>query len=124
MICRSNAVGTGKSRPITGARSSDKVAILAVTRRRRSTFDALMRRLRSRLLLLLDGSETKGGASGISVELEHVLGPSDATGTSTCGCGGGGPSASYPPVLFPTHFVQPRSDVAVFLLRSNGARSE
>jgi predicted nicotinamide N-methyase len=113
-----------------------KVAILAVRRRRQSTFDALMRTLRSRLLLLDNSdsdsdSATKGdGDSGrvmmsVSVELEQVLGPRGAGSKLWSGSPLPAPPPPPPPprVLFPTHFVQPRSDVAVFLLRGRGARS-
>jgi predicted nicotinamide N-methyase len=101
---------------ISSNNNTEKVAILAVTRRRKSTFDALMRHLRHRLLV-----DARAGMM-MAVELEHVLGPSDDDGnhTSRCGC----PARPPPPVLFPTHFVQPRSDVAVFLLRSNSDRGK
>jgi predicted nicotinamide N-methyase len=95
--------------------NEDKVAILAVTRRRQSTFDALMRRLRNRLL------EDACAGMMVAVELEQVLGPSDDDGNHARARSCPAPS---PPVLFPTHFVQPRSDVAVFLLRGNSDRSK
>jgi predicted nicotinamide N-methyase len=113
-VNRSSSIGA-----VTGTNTTsfnrDKVAILAVTRRRQSTFDALMRRLRNRLL------EDASAGMMMAVELEQVLGPNDDDGnhTSRCGC-----PAPSPPVLFPTHFVQPRSDVAVFLLRSNSDRGK
>jgi predicted nicotinamide N-methyase len=113
-VNRSSSIGAVTDTNTTSS-NEDKVAILAVTRRRQSTFDALMRRLRNRLL------EDACAGMMMAVELEQVLGPSDdGNHTSRCGC----PAPSPPPVLFPTHFVQPRSDVAVFLLRSNSGRGK